>query len=87
MEKKIYVVVYSSHLGDLYTEVSVHTDYDEASSAFNAHVEDIKESVGAEDDEDFQCIEYANGRKEFSYFDPLNNHEYSVSLEIHELKL
>ena len=85
MEKKIYLVVYSSYLDELYTEVSVHTDYNEASSAFKSDIEDIKESVGAEDDEDFQCIEYANGRKEFSYFDPLNNHEYSVSLEIRKL--
>lgn len=86
MEKKIYVVVYSSHLGDLYTEVSVHTDYDEASSAFNAHVENIKES--AEDEDECQCREYADehGQKGFNFFDPFDNHEYSVSLEIHELK-
>lgn len=88
MVKKIYLVAYSSYLDELYTEVSVHTDYDEASSAFNTHIEDIKESVGVEDDDDdkFQCLSYANGRKELSYYDPFNNHEYSVSLEIHELK-
>ena len=85
MEKKIYLVVYSSYIDELYTEVSVHTDYDEASSAFKSHIEDIKEDVNAEDDENFQYLEYANGQKEFSYFDPLSNHEYSASLEIHKL--
>lgn len=85
MKKKIYLVVYSSYIDELYTEVSVHMDYDEASSAFKSHIEDIKEDVDTEDDENLQCLEYANGVKEFSYFDPFSNHEYSVSLEIHEL--
>ena len=84
MKKNIYLVVYSSHLGDLYTEVSVYTDYDEASAAFNTHVEDIKETDG-EEDEYYRLREYADGRKEFSYFDPFSNHEYVVSLEIREL--
>ena len=86
MKKNVYIVVYSSYIDELYTEVSVHTDYDKASSAFKSNIEDIKEDVGAEgDDELFQCLEYADGRKEFSFYDPLNNHEYLVSLEIHEL--
>ncbi len=86
MKKNIYLVVHSSYLDSLYTEVTIHTDYEKAVRAFETDIEDIKESTdGEEEDEYYRLCEYPDGRKKFNFFDPFSNHEYRVSLEIREL--
>jgi hypothetical protein len=78
MEKSIFIVSYTSYFDEIYNNVILFTNKEDAINSANNYVEDVNEQINTLDNKDFS--EYENGYKEITIKDHHSGNEYLISI-------
>lgn len=79
MKKSFFIVSYTSYFDEIYNNVNLFTNKEDAINSANNYVDDVNEQVNTlNKNKDFS--EYENGYKEITFKDHYSGNEFLISI-------